>query len=342
MILNFPLRDNPFFAKVISIGNTFNGDGIEDGESDSSGYICQTLGNLDCDEDHKPQCSGLGVIDCTDDCAGTEEEFKMFMTMMEDKDFETKYPTLAKHKIGNIKKEEENTNGPSDDKGNEMIDEEDMCAKEKKPNERAKFFNEIKKCKDFSDETQALINMASGTGGSFGGDTSDPNSLTYVDPSAISNIASIEYDYSDYYDEDEVAEDDEDIGKERRYAEKEDDIEIVKEETTNVVEENNIEELNGRESPVKMNDEDKEILKVEEVIRNGDQTTNKMKHESKSKEDYYLSLNNLDNVDSKLLTEDEKISLNMIRSVDEEQELNDTNFVEKVRVKTLHLIQKMH
>ena len=67
-----------------------------------------------------------------------------------------------------------------------------------------------------------------------------------------------------------------------------------------------------------------------------------MKHESKSKEDYYLSLNNLDNVDSKLLTEDEKISLNMIRSVDEEQELNDTNFVEKVRVKTLHLIQKMH
>ena len=241
-----------------------------------------------------------------------------------------------------MKKEKENTNGSSDDKGNEMIDEEDMCAKEKKPNERAKFFNEIKKCKDFSDETQALINMASGTGGSFGGDTSDPNSLTYVDPSAISNIASIEYDYSDYYDEDEVAEDDEDIGKERRYAEKEDDIEIVKEETTNVVEENNIEELNGRESPVKMNDEDKEILKVEEVIRNGDQTTNKMKHESKSKEDYYLSLNNLDNVDSKLLTEDEKISLNMIRSVDEEQELNDTNFVEKVRVKTLHLIQKMH
>ena len=164
-ILNFPLRDNPFFAKVISIGDTFNGDGIEDGESDSSGYICQTLGNLDCDEDHKPQCSGLGVIDCTDDCAGTEEEFKMFMTMMEDKDFETKYPTLAKHKIGNIKKEEENTNGPSDDKGNEMIDEEDMCAKEKKPNERAKFFNEIKKCKDFSYETQNLITMASGTGG---------------------------------------------------------------------------------------------------------------------------------------------------------------------------------
>ena len=91
VILNFPLRDNPFFAKVISIGNTFNGDGIEDGESDSSGYICQTLGNLDCDEDHKPQCSGLGVIDCTDDCAGTEEEFKMFMTVMKEKDFAPTY-----------------------------------------------------------------------------------------------------------------------------------------------------------------------------------------------------------------------------------------------------------
>ena len=46
-----------------------------------------------------------------------------------------------------------------------MIDEEDMCVKEKKTNERTKFFNEIKKCKDFSYETQDLITMASGTGG---------------------------------------------------------------------------------------------------------------------------------------------------------------------------------
>ena len=114
-ILNFPLRDNPFFAKVISIGDTFSGDGIEDGESDSSGYICQTLGNLDCDEDHKPQCSGLGVIDCTEDCAGTEEEFKLFMNVMEDKEFATKYPELAKHKMGNIKKDEDKKSDDSDE-----------------------------------------------------------------------------------------------------------------------------------------------------------------------------------------------------------------------------------
>ena len=67
--------------------------------------------------------------------------------------------------MGNIKKEEENTNGSSDDKENGVIDEEDMCVKEKKTNERTKFFNEIKKCKDFSYETQDLITMASGTGG---------------------------------------------------------------------------------------------------------------------------------------------------------------------------------
>ena len=41
-------------------------------------------------DEYKPQCSGLGVIDCTGECAGTEEEFKKFMdgiTMwVEDKD----------------------------------------------------------------------------------------------------------------------------------------------------------------------------------------------------------------------------------------------------------------
>ena len=98
-----------------------------------------------------------------------------------------------------------------------------------------------------------------------------------------------------------------------------------------MVENNNLEELNDNKSQAEINDVVEEILKVEEVIRNGDQTTDKMKHDSKSKEEYYLSLNNLDDVNPKHLTEDEKISLNMIRSVDEEQELKDTNFVEKVR-----------
>ena len=46
----------------------------------------------------KPQCSGLGVIDCTGECAGTEEEFKKFIDVMEDKDFEKKFPEMAKEK----------------------------------------------------------------------------------------------------------------------------------------------------------------------------------------------------------------------------------------------------
>ena len=58
---------------------------------------------------YKPQCSGLGVIDCTGECAGTEEEFKEFMdggilmwvakvkAKAKDFDFDfEKFPELAK------------------------------------------------------------------------------------------------------------------------------------------------------------------------------------------------------------------------------------------------------
>ena len=59
--------------------------GIEDG---------QHLGNLDCQvgraivtgalsqDGYEPQCSGVGVIDCIGECAGTEEEFKEFMDVI--------------------------------------------------------------------------------------------------------------------------------------------------------------------------------------------------------------------------------------------------------------------
>ena len=57
-ILNFPLRTNPFFAKIISLGDDFNAEGIIDGEIDSSGYVCQTLGNIKCEDEHQPLCSG--------------------------------------------------------------------------------------------------------------------------------------------------------------------------------------------------------------------------------------------------------------------------------------------
>ena len=37
----------------------------------------------------------MGFIDCTDDCPGTEEEFKHFKEVFEDLDFATKYPKIT-------------------------------------------------------------------------------------------------------------------------------------------------------------------------------------------------------------------------------------------------------
>ena len=45
------------------------------------------------------------MIDCAGECAGTEEEFKKFMEVMEDKDFDKKFPELAKVKKSQEKKE---------------------------------------------------------------------------------------------------------------------------------------------------------------------------------------------------------------------------------------------
>lgn len=347
-ILNFPLRENPFFAKVISLGDAFSGDGIEDGESDSSGYICQTLGNLDCEEDHKPQCSGLGVIDCTSDCSGSEDEFKLFMKVMEDPDFAKKYPELYKAKMGGAKKEEKNMDeSKEEDKVDleEEVQEEEMAAGESKPDARAKFFSGIKKCTNFSDETLALVSMASGSGGSFGGDTSDPNSLTYVDPDAISDIANIEYDYSDYYDDDEEAavdEDTKDIGKERRNAEKDDEIHHDHDKTINNKREEDKEEENTSRTSMEEQSFVEDVKKVEEFTKSqikskieDKKMMDKVKHSSKSKAEYYNSLNNLDNVDGKDLTNEEKISLNMIRSVDEDLELKDTNLITQTDNKSI-------
>ena len=91
--------------------------GIEDDQMDTNGdYICQHLGNLECQvglaivnrvlmentlsqDGFTPQCSGLGVIDCTGECAGTREEFKQFIDVMEDKYFDKKFPEMAKARV---------------------------------------------------------------------------------------------------------------------------------------------------------------------------------------------------------------------------------------------------
>ena len=55
---SFPLKDNPFFAKVVALGGNFNSEAIIDLTLDSTGYDCQMLGDLDCDEEDFPKCSG--------------------------------------------------------------------------------------------------------------------------------------------------------------------------------------------------------------------------------------------------------------------------------------------
>ena len=125
-----------------------------------------------------------------------------------------------------------------------------------------------------------MINLASGTGGGFGGDTDDPNSITYVDPSALSDIATVEYDYSDYYEDEEEIKGEEETRKKRRNAEKD-----YREQETN-------DEIRPQKS--------------------------KLRYE---KEKYYKSVNNAKSEDvTKEATEDQKINMNMIRSVDEEME----------------------
>ena len=110
--------------------------------------VGQHLGNLDCQvggavvtgalsqEGYEPQCSGVGVIDCIGECAGTEEEFKKFMDVMYDKDFEKKFPELAKEKQkirwqGDVKK---------------------------------RFKNDVLKCTNFSQETMALLSLVNPNG----------------------------------------------------------------------------------------------------------------------------------------------------------------------------------
>ena len=56
-LASFPLKDNPFFAKVVALGGNFNSEAIIDANLDSTGYDCQMLGDLDCEDDF-PKCSG--------------------------------------------------------------------------------------------------------------------------------------------------------------------------------------------------------------------------------------------------------------------------------------------
>ena len=128
------------------------------------------------------------MIDCTDDCPGTEEEFKHFREVMESPDFAKKYPKIAAMAAGNKAKKDEE---PASDEGAEPEPEPTKPSRDVK----AEFLSSLTKCKDFSEDTKALLSLVKGDGMQFGATSDDPNDLTYVAPGAISNISQIEYDY---------------------------------------------------------------------------------------------------------------------------------------------------
>ena len=75
---------------------------------------------------------GMGVIDCTDDCPGTEEEFKYFREVTEDPDFVTKFPIIT------------------------------GIGKNDKTKTKKMFLESLTKCKTFSEETLMVIQLAQG------------------------------------------------------------------------------------------------------------------------------------------------------------------------------------
>ena len=282
-------------------------DGILVNDTDMRGYSCQIIGDLECEDGEMPACSGqtwhttqsgifycfffskgLGVIDCTDECPGTEEEFQHFREVMDSKDFAEKFPKIAA--LSKKKPEEKQVSSNDNDEGAEPEPEPTKPKRDVK----AEFLSSLLKCKDFSEETKALLSLGKGDGMQFGATSNDPNDLTYVAPGAISNISQIEYDYSEYYDEV-----DNETTKTRR------DVEDTKESKEENVLIKQKKEINQDKNGDKM----KTIVKDETLAMN--------------KKEYYEKLNGLDDDDLKDISEEDKINMNMIRSVDDDLEMTN-------------------
>ena len=58
-ILQFPLKNNPFFAKVAYLGADMNTDGILVNDTDMSSNSCNVIGDLECEDGEHPVCSGI-------------------------------------------------------------------------------------------------------------------------------------------------------------------------------------------------------------------------------------------------------------------------------------------
>ena len=134
-----------------------------------------------------------------------------------------------------------------------------------------------------------LFFLIQGDGLKFGETSKDPNDNTYVAPGAVSNISLIEYDYSEYYDD--VEEEAPETSKKRRDVEDSADSKLV-----NIAVKEHVWE------------EDKKIVKEKSMILN--------------KKEYLEKLNGKDEEEEKS-SEEDKINMNMIRSVDDQLELSN-------------------
>lgn len=138
-------------------------------------------------------------------------------------------------------------------------------------------------------------------------DTSDPNSKVFVDPAALSQISEVEYDYSDLYDyeEDELELDVEEGGKSRRETKEGEEM------TTRMAEEKtSTEKPAARRKPLVL------ISKVVEKIV-------KKKKQTILKEEKASYLQSLNGVEESKVSESEKISMNVIRSAGEEEDISE-------------------
>ena len=107
------------------------------------------------DDDEECDVAGMGIIDCTDECPGTEEEFKHFREVMEDPELETKFPNLGAM-IKNKDKKKDMSNDMKDDDSEKMEKTEDMGDEDEA---KKKFMESLTKCTSWSAETLALLNL---------------------------------------------------------------------------------------------------------------------------------------------------------------------------------------
>ena len=226
---------------------------------------------------------------------------------MEDKDFDKKFPELAKVKRNQEKQENKVAEIPLD--GGESISGAEDGGRE---DVKTRFMNGLLKCTNFSQETMALLSLVNpnGEGGdmfwyilwslTFSGlgnqDTSDPNSKVFVDPAALSSISEVEYDYSDLYDDDEDDDDEEqgdgEAGKSRR------DIKEDEEITSRIPQ-----EYISTEKPARKMKPQKIVNKKKQAILKEDKVS------------YFQSS------EESRMSESEKISVNVIRSAEETEQI---------------------